>query len=80
MIQTSGRGSFPKSPTPLIVFVSTEFINPQVEVLDDLHGKVEHTRMVDTDITDASQYPSMMIHTFQYCTTLPNGSFQWQWK
>jgi hypothetical protein len=22
----------------------------------------------------------MVIHTFQYCTTLPDGSFQWQWK
>jgi hypothetical protein len=35
---------------------------------------------VDTNFTDASQYPSMEIHTFQDCTTLPDGSFQWKWK
>jgi hypothetical protein len=60
--------------------VPNEFIDPWVEVLDDLHGKVEHTQLVDIDFTDVAQYLSMVVHTFMDCNTFPDGDFQWKWK
>jgi hypothetical protein len=52
MVHTSGQGYAPKVVSPITVFVPDEFIDPHVKVLDDLHGKVEHTRLVDIDFTD----------------------------
>jgi hypothetical protein len=48
-----------------------------VIVQGDLHGKVEQTRLVDLDFTDASLFPQMDIHAFMDCITLSDGQFQW---
>jgi hypothetical protein len=74
MVHTSGWGDLPKFIVP------EEFIDPQVEVLGDLHGKVEQTQLLDIDLTDASQYPQMDIHTFMDFLALPTSEFKWEWK
>jgi hypothetical protein len=48
MVHTTARGSLPKSVVPV------EFIDPWVQVLGDLHGKVEQTRLLDINFIDAS--------------------------
>jgi hypothetical protein len=77
MVHTFVWGSTPKVVAPIIVVVLDEFINPQVKVLYDLRGKVEHTCLVDIDFIDVGQYPLMVVHTFMEWITFPDGNLQW---
>jgi len=37
--------------------VSNELCNPQVEIIGDLKGKVEHIKLLDLDLTDSALFP-----------------------
>jgi hypothetical protein len=84
MVHTTVRGRSPKMLPRLLHTVRTivpkEFIDPCVQVIDDLHGKVEHTHLMDIDFTDPIQFPLMAIHAFMDCTILQDGTMSWEWK
>jgi hypothetical protein len=47
-----------------------DFIDPQVIVQGDMHGKVEQTRLVDLNFTNVVEFPHMDTNAFMDCTTL----------
>jgi hypothetical protein len=68
MVFIVSKGLVPKDATQVVAPVRTivprEFINPCVQVIDDLQGKVEDTHLMDIDFMDNVQFPLMAIHAF----------------
>lgn len=50
-----------------------EVVDPQVEVLDDLYGKMEQTRLVDHDFTDGDLFPDLQPSVYMDPVPLDNG-------
>jgi len=74
MVCTTIRGDLPN------FFVPEEFINTWVEVIGDLHNKVEKNWLLDIDFTDATQFLQMVIHAFMDFLALSTNELQWGWK
>jgi hypothetical protein len=74
MVCTVDKGSVCKVDTQAVALVRTfvpkEFNDTRVQVIDDLHGKVENTRLIDVYFTDTIQFSLMAIHAFMDCIVL----------
>jgi hypothetical protein len=44
--------------------VPDEIFDPQVEIIGDLKGKVEHVKLLDLDLTDSTLFPQMHPDVF----------------